>query len=111
MRFWSKMVQNRSRIGRNRPAMVPQTPGTLLDHFRDTTFLITKMPKIKKTSRRPNTVFFESPFFPKNVKSQWDFLTNRALELKYQGRKVRNQKLIWYKNVFTLYLFYVSSRP
>ena len=49
--------------------------------------------------------------FLKNVKSQWDFLTNRELELIYKARQMRNQKVIWYKNVFTLYLFYVSSRP
>jgi hypothetical protein len=59
-----------------------------------------KTPKIKKTSRRPKTDFLKSPFSPINVKSQWDFFTNRELELIYKARQMRNQKVIWYKNVF-----------
>ena len=55
-----------------------------------------KTPKIKTTSRRPNTVFGENPFFPKHVKSQWDFLTNREFELIYKARKMRNLEVIWY---------------
>ena len=50
----------------------------------------------------------ENRFFPKNVKSQWDFLTNRELELIYKARQMRNLEVIWY---LFLYLFYVSSRP
>ena len=53
--------------------------------------------KLKKNQKRQ--IFWkpilEKSFFPINVKSQWDLLTNRALELKYQGRKMQNQKLIW----------------
>ena len=64
-----------------------------------------------KTSRRLKTGFLETPFSPKNVKAQWDFLTNRALELMYQGRKTRNLELVWYICFLYLYLFYVSSRP
>ena len=45
--------------------------------------------KSPKDQKRPD---FWKPIAPK---SQWDFLTNRALELKYQGRKMQNQKLIW----------------
>ena len=48
-----------------------------------------------KTSRRLKTNFSENALFPQNVKTQWDFLTNRALELMYQGRKTRNLELVW----------------
>ena len=60
-----------------------------------------------KTSRRLTTNFFESPFPPQNPKTQWDFLTNRELELIYKARQMQNLEVIWYKNVFSLYLFYV----
>ena len=97
-----------SRIGRNRSGVVPDTPGTLLDHFWDNT-CFKKAPKIMKTSRRPKTDFSESMFFPINVKSQWDFLTNRELELIYKARQMRNLGVIWFFS--SLYIFYVSSRP
>ena len=58
-----------------------------------------------KTSRRPKTDFLESPFSPKSVKSQWDFLTNRELELIYKARQMRNLEVTWYKNVFVLCIF------
>ena len=88
--------------------MVPQTPGTLLDHFWDKTFFQKKRPKSRKRPAVPKPIFLESPCFLKNVKSQWDFLTNRALELKYQGRKMRNQKLIWSK-IFHMCIFYMCQ--
>ena len=58
-----------------------------------------------KTSRRQKTNFSESLFFPINVKSQWDFLTNRELELIYKARQMRNLEVIWYKIVFFLCIF------
>ena len=45
--------------------------------------------KFPKDQKRPD---FWKPIAPK---SQWDFLTNRELELIYKARQVRNQKLIW----------------
>ena len=108
------MVQHRSRIGRNRPEQVRDgprhprnTPGPLSAHI----FFVEKTPKINETSRRLKTIFLESPCFPKNVKTQLDFLTNRELELIYKARQMRNLEVLWYKIVFSLYLFYVSSRP
>ena len=51
--------------------------------------------KIPKMANFLNIDFLKSTFFPINVKYQWDFLTNRALELMYQGRKRRNLELVW----------------
>ena len=58
--------------------------------------------KFPKDQKRPD---FWKPISPKNVKSQWDFLTNRELELIYKARQMRNCEVIWYKIVLFLCIF------
>ena len=98
------MVQNKSRIGRNRSGMVPDTSGTLLDHFWKKHVFAKKLPNSWK---RPDvrTPFFGKSIFPKNVKTQWDFLTNRELELIYKAKQMRTLEVIWYKIVFFVVSF------
>ena len=57
----------------------------------------TQNPPPKKSPKDQKRPDFWKPIAPK---SQWDFLTNRELELIYKARQMRNQKVIWYKNVF-----------
>ena len=80
-------------------------PGIILRHGSEPKWLHIHQNLFENTQARPPTqsknvqtsqnLFFEKSVFPINAKSQWDFLTNRALELMYQGEKMQNQKLIW----------------
>ena len=107
------MVQNRSRIGPNRSGMVPDTPRTLPDHFREKHFVSKNTQNQENVQTSQTRFLLESPFFPINVKSQWDFLTNRELELIYKARQMRNLEVIWYKHIlffFVSFLCVKSSR-
>ena len=90
--------------------MVPDTTGTLLDHFREQHFF-QKNAQHQENVQASQNRFFGKSVFPQKREIPVGFPYQPSARIKVSRQKDAKSKVNMVEHISYVYLFYVSSRP